>query len=96
MFIPLEGTAGGWPKTFFRSHRRLMDMDPIRLIRDRAELQGTCYFEIMPGKFHGKCWNEGSLFLAEDVFGLARMARELADWVREQLRWNDCISILGM
>lgn len=45
-------------------------MDPIRLIRDKAELQGTCYFELLPGEYGGQCWNDGSVFLAEDVFGL--------------------------
>jgi hypothetical protein len=45
-------------------------MDAIRLIRDKAELQGTCYFELLPGEYKGRCWNDGSVFLAEDVFGL--------------------------
>jgi len=27
---------------------------------------------------------------------LACMARELADWLREQLRQHDCISVLGI
>ena len=45
-------------------------MGPIRLIRDKAELRGTCYFELLPGEYSGKCWNDGSVFLAEDVFGL--------------------------
>jgi hypothetical protein len=44
-------------------------MTPIRLIRDLAELSGTCYFEFLPGKYRGKCWNTQSVFLAEDVFG---------------------------
>lgn len=145
-------------------------MDPIRLIRDKSELQGTCYIEVLPGEYKGQCWNDGSLFLAEDVFGLvepvikrheprfdhysfvairrpaweritadlvrladraesatgigdlrgevgfifrpteaefaqdfranadslARLARELAGWVREQLREHECVSVLGM
>jgi hypothetical protein len=45
-------------------------VDPIRLIRDKAELQGTCYIELLPGEYKGQCWNDGSVFLAEDVFGL--------------------------
>jgi hypothetical protein len=145
-------------------------MDAIRLIRDKGELQGTCYFELLPGEYKGQCWNDGSVFLAEDVFGLVvpivtrheprfdyysfvgirrpaweritadlerlaerakaaagvgdlrgevgfifspteaefaqdfranadaltRLARELADWVREQLREYECVSILGI
>lgn len=45
-------------------------MDPIRLIRSPAELRGTCYFEFLPGEYAGRCWNEGSVFLAEGTFGL--------------------------
>jgi hypothetical protein len=45
-------------------------MDPIRLISNKAELQGTCYFEGLPGEYKKQCWNDGSVFLAEDVFGL--------------------------
>lgn len=145
-------------------------MNPILLIRETSELQGTCYIELLPGEYKGQCWNDGSLFLAEDVFGLvepiiarheprfdhyafvtvrrpawegitadlerlaeraesatgvdnlrgevgfvsapteaefardfranadaiARLARELGGWVREQLRRHDCISVLGM
>lgn len=145
-------------------------MDPIRLIRDKAELRGTCYFEFLPGEYKEQCWNDGSVFLAEDVFGLiepivarheprfdhysfvnirtdtweriiadlerlaarvenasgigeiagevgfifttmeaefardfranagalARLSRDLAGWVREQLRERECVSILGI
>lgn len=45
-------------------------MSPIHLIRSTAELSGTCYFEFLPGPYRDECWNEGSVFLAEDVFGL--------------------------
>ncbi|MEX1098238.1 MAG: hypothetical protein WED34_19495 [Planctomycetales bacterium] len=45
-------------------------MDEIRLIRDKAELQGTCYFELLPGDYEGQHWNDRSVFLAEEVFGL--------------------------
>lgn len=45
-------------------------MEPIRLIRDKSELQGTCYFELLPGEYRGQCWNDESVFLDEDVFGL--------------------------
>lgn len=44
-------------------------MDQIRLIRNKAQLHGTCYFELLPGKYQGQCWNEGSVFIAEYVFG---------------------------
>jgi hypothetical protein len=145
-------------------------MNRIHLIRDKAELQGTCYFEFLPGEYKMQCWNEGAVFLAEDVFGLiepiiarheprfdrysfvgirrhaweritgdlerlaklaerasgvgdlvgevgfffttteaefaqefrvnadalGRLARELARWVREQLREQECVAVLGM
>src|SRR4051794_827744 len=45
-------------------------MDPIRLIKDKTELQGTGYFELLPGEYQGQCWKAGSVFLAEDVFDL--------------------------
>jgi hypothetical protein len=45
-------------------------IEPIRLIRNTAELRGTCYFEFLPGTYKGQCWNEESVFLAEEVFGL--------------------------
>lgn len=43
-------------------------MEPIRLIRNHDELCGTCYFEFLPGTYQDRCWNEGSVFLAEEVF----------------------------
>jgi hypothetical protein len=45
-------------------------MDQIRLIHDKTQLQGTCYFEFLPGEYKEQHWNDGSVFLAEDVFGL--------------------------
>ena len=145
-------------------------MDAIRLIHDKAELQGTCYIELLPGKYNGQCWNDGSLFIEEEVFeliepiferhepqfdhysfvciqepaweriiaglerlaeraekatdvsdlrgdvgflfrsteaefvrdfranagALARLSRELAAWLRQQLRDHECVSVLGM
>jgi hypothetical protein len=41
----------------------------IYLIRDLTELRGTCYFEILPGKYQEKCWNQNSVFMTEDSFG---------------------------
>jgi hypothetical protein len=32
-------------------------------------LEGTCYIEVLPGSYNGQCWNEGSLFFDEEVFG---------------------------
>lgn len=34
-----------------------------------ATLEGTAYFEFLPGKYQNKCWNEASVFLDEEAFG---------------------------
>lgn len=41
----------------------------IRIITSTKALKGTQYFELMPGAYRGRCWNEGSLFIDEEVFG---------------------------
>ena len=45
-------------------------MADVRLIRSTTELEGTCYFEFLPGRYDQKCWNEGSVFLSEEAFDL--------------------------
>lgn len=42
----------------------------LTLIRDTKTLEGTCYFEFLPGKFKNKCWNQQSVFLSEDAYEL--------------------------
>ena len=42
----------------------------IKILRDKNELEGTCYMEVLPGKYDGKCWSDTSIFFDEDVFGL--------------------------
>ena len=37
-----------------------------KLYRNKKELNGTCYFEFLPGKYQNKCWNDNSVFLSED------------------------------
>ena len=44
-------------------------MKEIAIIRDKSKLEGTCYIEIVPGKYQKKHWQEGSLFVDEEVFG---------------------------
>ena len=41
----------------------------LRIIKDKKELKGTAYIELMLGKYTGQCWNQGSLFLDEHTFG---------------------------
>jgi hypothetical protein len=45
------------------------DLLEIRLNKNKADLKGTMYFELLPGPYHGRCWNDGSLFLTEETFG---------------------------
>ncbi|HEX8830885.1 MAG TPA: hypothetical protein VF705_06960 [Longimicrobium sp.] len=44
-------------------------MEPITILRDPAELGGTAYIELVPGGYRDSCWNEGSVFFTEEVFG---------------------------
>ncbi|HYW06003.1 MAG TPA: hypothetical protein VE913_03550 [Longimicrobium sp.] len=44
-------------------------MEPITIFRDPAELDGTAYIELLPGGYRDSCWNVGSVFLTEEVFG---------------------------
>lgn len=53
-----------------------MEEIPIKIITDKKELEGTCYFEIMLGKYKGSCWKDGSIFLDEEVFNLIESAFE--------------------
>ena len=41
----------------------------IELIHDANRLEGTAYFELLPGMYRNKCWNRGSVFLNEENFG---------------------------
>ncbi len=51
-------------------------MNNIRIIKNKTELEGTVYFEFLPGAFSGICWNEGSLFLDDETFGFLEIALE--------------------
>jgi hypothetical protein len=44
-------------------------MNEIRAITEKSELEGTAYVELLPGKYKDLCWNDGSLFFEEEVFG---------------------------
>src|SRR3990172_2619700 len=45
-------------------------MEPIQVIRTRADLDGTAYFEFQPGRYSGDHWVDGSLYVQEEVFCL--------------------------
>lgn len=40
------------------------------IISDKNKLSGTCYFELLPGPYEGKCWGDNSVFISEEIFGL--------------------------
>ena len=42
-----------------------------RVRREKSELDSTGYMEVGPGKYSGKHWQEGFLFIWEDAFGMA-------------------------
>jgi hypothetical protein len=44
-------------------------MEPITILRDPASLDGTAYIELLPGGYRDACWNAGSVFFTEEVFG---------------------------
>ena len=53
----------------------------IRLIRDKSELEGTAYFEFLPGRYSEKHWNDNSVFLEEEV--MCMIERPFMDNVKE-------------
>ena len=42
-----------------------------RIRRESSDLDSTGYVEIGPGKYSGKHWQDGFLFVWEDAFGMA-------------------------
>ncbi|KZN70392.1 hypothetical protein [Pseudoalteromonas luteoviolacea] len=51
-------------------------MENIKIIRDKSDLEGTCYVELSLGKYRGKHWEETSLFFEEETFGFIEMIFE--------------------
>lgn len=51
-------------------------MDNIEIIKDKSNLDGTCYIELSLGKYQGKHWEETSLFFQEETFGFIEMIFE--------------------
>ncbi len=51
-------------------------MESIKIIKDKSELEGTCYIDLSLGKYQGQHWEEASLFFDEEVFGYIEMVFE--------------------
>ena len=47
-------------------------MESIQIIREKSDLEGTCYIELSLGKFRGKHWEETSLFLRKKPLALSK------------------------
>ena len=39
------------------------------MITDKSELSGTCYIEVLSGKYANECWNSKSVYFEEEHFG---------------------------
>jgi len=50
--------------------------------RNKGELDSTGYMEIGPGRYSGKHWQDGFLFVWEDAFGMAEgiLAKHLPEY----------------
>jgi hypothetical protein len=43
--------------------------DRFRILHDPDHLVGNHYMEVLPGRYGGQCWNAGSAYVDEEVFG---------------------------
>jgi hypothetical protein len=73
-------------------------MNEIRAIADKSELDGTAYIELMPGKYKGVCWNDGSLFFEEEVFGyfepcIERHVPDFDHYAFTEMNVNQCVLV---
>lgn len=73
-------------------------MEDIRIITDKGELEGTCYVEILPGAYKKQCWNDGSLFFDEEVFGyiestIERRVAGYDHYAFTEIEKENCLSI---
>lgn len=44
-------------------------MKKMNDIKNLDEIKGTCYMEVLPDKYKGKCWNADSLYFEEEDMG---------------------------
>lgn len=64
---PDRSACDAAPGNFFIIRRI---MEEIKLIKNKNELEGTCYFEFLPGKYNNQCWQDDSVYLDEETFCL--------------------------
>ena len=67
-----------------------------RIRRDPAELDSTGYIEIGPGRYAGRHWQPGFLFVWEDAFGMAEgiVVRHLPEY--DHFDMNDIPRAVGL
>jgi hypothetical protein len=65
------------------------------LRHDASDLESTGYIEIGPGKYDGKHWQAGFIFVWEDAFGMAEgtLARHLPEY--DHFDMNDVPRAVG-
>lgn len=67
-----------------------------RILRQKEDLDSTGYIEIGPGKYSGKHWQEGFLFVWEDAFGMAEgiLTKHFPDY--DHFSMNDLPKDVGL
>ncbi len=54
----------------------------LKLITNKEELEGTAYFELLPGRFDNKFWNDNAVFMSESSFSFMEdiVSKHYADY----------------
>lgn len=47
----------------------LSEIEKIEIIYDASTRKNSCYIELLPDKYKGKCWNTSSIYFTENNFG---------------------------
>lgn len=71
------------------------DID-LTVYRTPAELTSTAYFEIGPGRYNGKHWQPGFVFLSENAFNMAEPIFVRHDPEFDHYGMNDIERSVGM
>ncbi|WP_068505814.1 hypothetical protein [Paenibacillus kribbensis] len=61
----------------------------MKIIRNKEELEGTCYIEILPGRYLGQCWSDTSIFLTEELFGFIEKSVESEHSTYDHYAFNE-------
>lgn len=61
----------------------------MKIIRRIDELEGSCYIEVLPGKYVGECWNNNSIYFNEEEFAYLETAIEIEYPKYDHYAFND-------